>query len=182
MDRNTPTSALRMGASPRLRSGAADASHEIDARGLVVLPGMIDVHVHFNEPGRTGVGRRGNRQPCAGRRWRHALLRHAAQFDAVLRQRATRSTRKRTALERASITDFGIWGGLVPGSDRRDGGAWPHTALSASRRSCAIPGLPEFPRADDRTLYDGMMEAAGCAFRLRYMPKVTRSRERCRHG
>ena len=29
------------------------ASHEIDARGLFVLPGLIDVHVHFNEPGRT---------------------------------------------------------------------------------------------------------------------------------
>ena len=26
---------------------------EIDARGLVVLPGIIDVHLHFNEPGRT---------------------------------------------------------------------------------------------------------------------------------
>src|SRR5437868_4865672 len=29
------------------------AGDEIDARGLVVLPGVIDVHVHFNEPGRT---------------------------------------------------------------------------------------------------------------------------------
>src|ERR1041385_350952 len=26
---------------------------EIDARGLAILPGLIDVHVHFNEPGRT---------------------------------------------------------------------------------------------------------------------------------
>ncbi len=26
---------------------------EIDARALAVLPGVIDVHVHFNEPGRT---------------------------------------------------------------------------------------------------------------------------------
>ena len=28
------------------------AKREIDARGLWVLPGVIDVHVHFNEPGR----------------------------------------------------------------------------------------------------------------------------------
>src|ERR1700733_10098186 len=26
---------------------------EIDARALTILPGIIDVHVHFNEPGRT---------------------------------------------------------------------------------------------------------------------------------
>lgn len=29
------------------------AREEIDARGMVILPGAIDVHVHFNEPGRT---------------------------------------------------------------------------------------------------------------------------------
>src|SRR6187431_3118024 len=28
------------------------AREEIDATGLVVLPGVIDAHVHFNEPGR----------------------------------------------------------------------------------------------------------------------------------
>ena len=27
---------------------------EIDAEGLAVLPGVIDAHLHFNEPGRTG--------------------------------------------------------------------------------------------------------------------------------
>src|SRR4249919_2561758 len=25
---------------------------ELDARGLTIFPGMIDVHLHFNEPGR----------------------------------------------------------------------------------------------------------------------------------
>ena len=28
------------------------STSEIDARGLHIMPGMIDVHVHFNEPGR----------------------------------------------------------------------------------------------------------------------------------
>src|SRR5215218_1115652 len=32
-------------------SGAA--REEIDARGLHILPGVVDVHVHFNEPGRS---------------------------------------------------------------------------------------------------------------------------------
>ena len=29
-----------------------DAREEIDASGLVVMPAVIDAHVHFNEPGR----------------------------------------------------------------------------------------------------------------------------------
>src|SRR5204863_1579055 len=29
------------------------AREEIDAGGLIVLPGVIDAHLHFNEPGRT---------------------------------------------------------------------------------------------------------------------------------
>src|SRR5881227_2246390 len=31
----------------------ADADSTFDARGLHVLPGVVDAHVHFNEPGRT---------------------------------------------------------------------------------------------------------------------------------
>ena len=32
--------------------GTGDARDEIDARGMVVLPGVVDAHVHVNEPGR----------------------------------------------------------------------------------------------------------------------------------
>src|SRR5215475_10342969 len=32
---------------------AGTAREEIDATGLHVFPGLIDAHVHFNEPGRT---------------------------------------------------------------------------------------------------------------------------------
>jgi len=33
-------------------SEVRDGEETIDARNLVVLPGVIDAHVHFNEPGR----------------------------------------------------------------------------------------------------------------------------------
>jgi allantoinase len=36
---------------PELEEGSA--GEEVDARGLYVLPGAIDAHAHFNEPGRT---------------------------------------------------------------------------------------------------------------------------------
>ena len=54
---------LVRGASPLAEIGIANgaiagltpasAREEIDATGLIVMPGVIDAHVHFNEPGRT---------------------------------------------------------------------------------------------------------------------------------
>jgi allantoinase len=134
------------------------AAREIDARGLTVLPGAIDAHLHFNEPGRAewegaATGSRAlasgggtlffdmplNSSPCTV---------GPAEFDA-----------KRAALEQSSITDFGLWGGIVPGNRSA------LTELAARgaigfKAFMADSGLDEFPRADDLTLYEGMREAA----------------------
>jgi allantoinase len=67
--------------------------------------------------------------------------------------------RKRAALEASSITDFGLWGGLIPGNV-------PQMAELADRGVVGFKaflcdsGLPEFPRADDLTLFEGLREAA----------------------
>ena len=67
--------------------------------------------------------------------------------------------RKCAALSAASITDFGLWGGLVPGN-------LPEMAELAARGVVGFKafmcdsGLPEFPRADDLTLLEGLREAA----------------------
>ena len=136
----------------------ASSGEEIDARGLTVLPGLIDVHVHFNEPGRTewegaASGSRGlaagggtlffdmplNSSPCTI---------GACEFD-----------QKREALAAASVTDFALWGGLVPGN--RDAmEALAQRGAIGFKAFMADSGLPEFPRADDLTLYEGMCEAA----------------------
>jgi allantoinase len=135
--------------------GAAD---EIDARGLHVFSGLIDVHLHFNEPGRTeweGAAT-GSRALAAGG--------GALFFDMPLNStpctvNAAAFDRKRAALAESSITDFALWGGLIPGSI-------PEMAELADRGVVGFKaflcdsGLPEFPRADDLTLLDGLREAA----------------------
>ena len=139
----------------QLAAGGAD---EVDARGLLVLPGMIDVHLHFNEPGRTEWegGATGSRALAAGG--------GTTFFDMPLNStpctvNALEVERKRAALEASSICDFGLWGGLTPGSVT-------HMAEMASagvvgfKAFMCDSGLPEFPRADDRTLFDGLREAA----------------------
>ena len=136
----------------------AGAPEEIDARGLFVLPAMIDVHVHFNEPGRThweGAAT-GSRALAAGG--------GTLFFDMPLNStpccvNAREIDTKRAALETASITDFGLWGGLVPGSVREMAEMAARGVVGFKAFMCDS-GLPEFPRADDATLYDGLTEAA----------------------
>ena len=131
---------------------------EIDARGLLVMPGLIDVHLHFNEPGRTDWegGATGSRALAAGG--------GTLFFDMPLNStpctvNAREFDRKRAALEASSITDFALWGGLVPGAvaDMAD---MAERGVVGFKAFMCNSGLPEFPRADDMTLLDGLREAA----------------------
>src|SRR5204863_8296831 len=66
---------------------------------------------------------------------------------------------KRAALEQASVADFALWGGIVPGN--RDALAeLAACGVIGFKAFMTYSGLPEFPRADDLTLYEGMREAA----------------------
>ena len=139
---------------PELPGGAGD----IDASGLHVLPGLIDIHLHFNEPGRTeweGAAT-GSRALAAGG--------GTLYFDMPLNSTpctvsALEFDRKREALARASITDFALWGGLVPGAVSAMGDLAGRGVVGFKAFMCDS-GLPEFPRADDATLLDGMRAAA----------------------
>src|SRR5580704_4154851 len=91
------------------------AGAEIDARGLTILPGLIDVHVHFNEPGRAeweGAAA-GSRALAAGG--------GTVFFDMPLNSspctvNAASFHVKHAVLGLVSMTDFGLWGGIVPGN------------------------------------------------------------------
>src|SRR5207253_283559 len=106
--------AIEDGLIAEIDSELPGAREEIDARGLVVMPGVIDVHLHFNEPGRTeweGAAT-GSRALAAGG--------GTMFFDMPLNStpctvNAHEFLRKKTALEAASVTDFALWGGLIPG-------------------------------------------------------------------
>src|SRR3954463_9872518 len=86
---------------------------ELDGRGLHIFPGLIDVHLHFNQPGRTeweGAAT-GSRALAAGG--------GTLYFDMPLNCSPCTVTVedfdvKRRALEAASITDFALWGAVVP--------------------------------------------------------------------
>lgn len=134
------------------------AASTIDATGLHVFPGMIDAHVHFDEPGRTdweGIAS-GSRAFAAGG--------GTIYFDMPLNASpptvdGASFDLKRAAAEAASLTDFALWGGLVPGDvDRLDELA--ARGVIGFKAFMSRTGTDDFPRADDLTLYDGMARAA----------------------
>jgi allantoinase len=107
--------AITDGAVSAIGINLSSAPDEIDAGGLHVLPGGIDSHVHFNEPGHTDWETIANGSAALAGGGYSAFVDMPLNslpvtidgdaFDAKLRD-ATAS----------SIVDFGLWGGLVPGN------------------------------------------------------------------
>ncbi len=134
------------------------AQQEIDAAGLHVFPGVIDAHVHFNEPGRVeweGFAS-GTRALAAGGTTCYAdmpLNAHPPTVDAAS------FDLKCAAARAASLVDFALWGGLVPGSvERMDELA--ERGVIGFKAFMANSGIADFAAVDDLTLYEGMAKAA----------------------
>jgi len=135
-----------------------EAAEVIEAAGLHVLPGIIDSHVHFNEPGREnweGIATGSSALAAGG---------GSAFFDMPLNSLpptidAEAFALKRAAAERSSVTDFALWGGLVPGNIEQLGELHEAGAIGFKAFMCDS-GVSEFPAADAKTLKAGMRKAA----------------------
>jgi allantoinase len=150
--------AIEGGAIQAIGPELPGSTNEIDARGLHVFPALIDVHLHFNEPGRTEW------EGAATGSCALAAGGGAVFFDMPLNStpctvNAHEFDRKRAALEASSITDFGLWGGLVPGNIGEMAELAERGVVGFKAFLCDS-GLSEFPRADDFTLWKGLAEAA----------------------
>jgi allantoinase len=141
--------------APNLASAGRE---ELDSTEWHVFPGVIDSHVHFNEPGRTnweGLAT-GSRAVAAGG--------GTCFFDMPLNSTppvlGTEEFRaKRAAAEAQSVTDYAFWGGLTPlNLDRL---AELHEAGAIGLKAfMSDSGIADFPRADAATLRAGMKIAA----------------------
>lgn len=137
---------------------AGTSSEEIDARGLHLFPGVIDSHVHFNEPGRTdweGIST-GSRALAAGGA--------TAFFDMPLNAHpptldAESFRLKHEAALASSYVDFALWGGLVPENlDRLEELA--QCGVIGFKAFMSNSGIDDFSSVDDYTLYEGMRRIA----------------------
>jgi allantoinase len=134
------------------------ATEELDAHGLLLLPGSVDAHVHLNDPGRAdweGFAT-GTAALAAG----GTTTAIDMPLNAIPPTLDGPSFAAKVAAARGvARVDVALWGGLVPGDLDRldelaDAGAVGFKAfMSAS-------GVEEFQAADDLTLVEGMARAA----------------------
>jgi allantoinase len=137
---------------------AGSAHDEVDARGLHVLPGGIDMHVHCDEPGRTEW------EGFATASAALAVGGFTAFVDMPLN--STPATvdveafdRKVAAASANARTDFALWGGLVPGNlDQLE--AMHERGAIGFKAFMSETGMDDFRPADDDTLLEGMRVAA----------------------
>jgi allantoinase len=130
----------------------------VNATGLHILPGVIDAHVHFNEPGRAhweGI-ETGSRAVAAGG--------GTMFFDMPLNADpptidAPSFRLKLAAAEKKSVVDFAFWGGLVPQNlDRL--AELAECGVIGFKAIMADSGMDDFACVDDRVLREGMKRAA----------------------
>jgi len=134
------------------------AAETIDARGLVVLPGLVDAHVHFNEPGRADwegwdAGTRGAAAGGVTTVLEMPLNAHpptitAAHFDA-----------KHAVAARKALVDFGLWGGLVNDNLAELSGLAARGVVGF-KAFMSESGVDDFRRVPDGVLAAGLKAAA----------------------
>jgi allantoinase len=137
---------------------AGSAAAELDAAGLHVVPGGIDVHVHCNEPGRT--------------EWEGFATASAALAAGGMTSFADMPLNSMPATvdgdafdlklahaRKHSLVDFALWGGLVPGSLSSIRELHERGVIGFKAFMCET-GIEDFRPVDDATLKAGMRRAA----------------------
>ena len=124
------------------------------------MPGLVDTHVHVNEPGRTewegfatatGRGRRRRRDHDPG---------HAAQLDPGHDDRAALAVKRAVGRRASASVDVGFWGGAVPEQPRPPRPSCTTPACSASSASCSTPACPSSRRCRPTSCSQAMAEIA----------------------
>ena len=132
--------------------------HSIDADGLYLFPGVIDTHVHFNEPGRSEWEgfKTGSKSLAAGG--------STLFFDMPLNSHPPTTTKeaflqKDALAKEKSLIDYRVWGGVVPGNlDELE--KLYQCGVIGFKAFMSNSGIEDFQFSDDRTLLQSMKKIA----------------------
>lgn len=142
---------VQISQTPIVSDGGEDI---VDGSGLYIFPGLVDTHVHLNEPGRTeweGI-ETGTHSLAAGG--------ITTYFDMPLNSYPPTSNAKayrmkeELAKEKSRI-DFRLWGALVPGNiDQLE--SLHECGAIGFKAFMSRSGTDDFRSSDDQTLFAGM--------------------------
>ncbi|HET6172455.1 MAG TPA: allantoinase AllB [Gaiellales bacterium] len=132
------------------RAGSADEL--IDASGLVVLPGAIDMHAHFEDPGHTEREDFTTGTMAAAAGGITSLFEHPLTYPPVTTTGLYREKREMASAK--VVVDFGLWGALTAPSIPEIAGQWAEGA--AGFKAFMPVSDPSYPHVTDAEFLDGM--------------------------
>lgn len=131
-----------------------DARQVLDLGRKTLLPGLIDSHVHFNEPGRTEwEGYQSGSQAAAAGGVTTFLEMPLNSIPETLSSQTLEE--KRQAVAPKPIVDYGQWGGLVDNNLGELEGLHQEGVIGF-KAFLSDNGIENFQRIDDGILYAGL--------------------------
>ncbi|HEX5190805.1 MAG TPA: allantoinase AllB [Streptosporangiaceae bacterium] len=124
----------------------------------VLMPGLVDTHVHINEPGRTDWEGFTTATAAAAAGGVTTIIDMPLNSIPPTVDVASLET-KRAAAEGQCAVDVGFWGGAVP-SNAADRAALHEAGVFGFKCFMIDSGVPEFPPLDDNGLTDAMRQIA----------------------
>jgi allantoinase len=132
--------------------GGGPSDELIDASGLVVLPGAIDMHAHFEDPGHTEREDFTTGTMAAAAGGITTVFEHPLTYPPVTTTELYRE--KRELASGKVVVDFGLWGALTAPSIPEIPGQW---AEGAGGFKAFMPvSDPSYPHVTDDLLLEGM--------------------------
>jgi allantoinase len=133
----------------------------VDAGNSVVMPGLVDCHVHVNEPGRTDWEGFATATRAAAAGGVTTLVDMPLNCIPVTTTRDALEQKRRAASGQLWV-DAGFWGGVVPGNAGELAGLAEAGALGC-KAFLVHSGIDEFPNATEADLRAAMpaLRAAG---------------------
>jgi dihydropyrimidinase/allantoinase len=137
-------------------AAAFGARQTIDAKGMLTLPGCIDSHVHFMDPGFTHRETFATGSAGAAAGGITTVIDMPCCSVPSVRDVPSMNNKIR-AIEPQAFVDFGLWGGAT-GEDVRDGRLDNVEAQAdagvVAFKAYMTPSVPSYPRSDDAELLE----------------------------
>lgn len=133
-----------------------DGAADLDYGDLVIMPGLVDSHVHVNEPGRTeweGFETATRAAVAGGITTIVDMPLNSLPPTTTL---PALETKQRVA---KGVANIELWGGVVPGNTKE---LRPMLEAGARGFKCFLvhSGVDEFPNVNERELYEAARELA----------------------
>ncbi len=129
-----------------------------DVGDLVLMPGLVDCHVHLNEPGRTEWEGFETASAAAAAGGVTTLV--DMPLNCIPVTTSVRAFEEKLAASVGKLSvDLGFWGGVIPGNQEELAGLARAGVLGAKAFLCHS-GIDDFPRATREVLREAMPRMA----------------------